>query len=364
MKYILKLFIFIILIAISFYSFILSVDPYDKYGFNFWNLTTKAVNSYRDNKFHQIDNTTEKYDLFILGSSRVQAFDPELIEKETGLKTFNYGVNNSKPEDLLAITKHIIAKQKPKIIFLQVDFYNLNKHIPMDGRLKISPLREYLDDNVKTKIDTKNFYYFTQSYITLTSLNDSIKLIYKNKLGTVEITHKYNGMKIGNISKGKPTLAEPYFKNEYKNYEFGEKRIYYFKQLKTICDENDIKLIVSISPINEEHFLKIMSDKHLNKTMLAFKRKVVDLFEEVYDFNTAGAFHYKDIFWTDSVHPSIELPKIMSNTIFEKYGYRIETEVPKDFGILVTKDNIDEHLQNLKEQIENYDLNSTLNHKL
>ncbi|NOR57679.1 MAG: hypothetical protein GQ474_04065, partial [Sulfurimonas sp.] len=120
MKYLSKIFSLIIIISISFYAFILSIDPYDKYGFNLWKLKNKAVNSYRDNKFHQINNTSKKYDLFILGSSRVQGFDPELLEIRTGLKTFNYGVNNAKPEDLLAITKHIIAKQHPKIIFLQL----------------------------------------------------------------------------------------------------------------------------------------------------------------------------------------------------------------------------------------------------
>ena len=32
-------------------------------------------------------------------------------------------------------------------------------------------------------------------------------------------------------------------------------------------------------------------------------------------------------------------------------------EVPEDFGVLVTKDNINEHLENLRKQIEEYDLN-------
>jgi hypothetical protein len=354
LKYIIKLFTFIILIVVSFYIFILSIDPYDKYGFNYFNLTTKAVNSYRDNKFHQIDNTIEKYDLFILGSSRVQAFDPDIIEKDTGLKTFNYGVNNSKPEDLLAITRHIIEKQTPKIIFLQLDFYNLNKHIPMDGRLKVSPLREYLDNTVKAKIDNKNFYYFEQNYTTLTSLKDAIKLLYKNKLGTVEITHKKNGMKIGYEPREKPNLAEGYFKNEYKNYEFGKNRIEYFNQLKSLCDKNNIKLIVSISPMNEEHFLKLVNDKHLYKVLFDFKRKVVEIFDEVYDFNNFGAFEYQYPYWNDSVHPSVELPKIMSKILFNSKS------IDNNFGIKLNKDNIDEYLKQLKQQIKDYDLKEAL----
>ena len=31
--------------------------------------------------------------------------------------------------------------------------------------------------------------------------------------------------------------------------------------------------------------------------------------------------------------------------------------IPEDFGVLLTKDNIDEHLENLRNQIEEYDLN-------
>jgi hypothetical protein len=343
--------------VVSFYLFILSIDPYDKYGFNYFNFTTKAVNSYRDNKFHQIDNTIEKYELFILGSSRVQAFDPDIIEAETGLKTFNYGVNNSKPEDLLAITRHIIDKQNPKIIFLQLDFYNLNKHIPMDGRLKVSPLREYLDNTVKAKIDNKNFYYFEQNYTTLTSLKDAIKLLYKNKLGSVEITHKKNGMKIGYKSKEKPNLAEAYFKNEYKTYEFGENRIEHFNQLKNLCDKNNIKLIVSISPMNEEHFLKLINDKHLRDVLFDFKRKVVEIFDEVYDFNNFGAFKYQYPYWNDSVHPSVELSKIMSKILFNSKS------ISNDFGIKVNKDNIEKYLKHLKRQIKDYDLNKALSQK-
>ncbi len=34
--------------------------------------------------------------------------------------------------------------------------------------------------------------------------------------------------------------------------------------------------------------------------------------------------------------------------------------VPNDFGALVTKENIDEHLLNLRKQIKDYDLNRTL----
>jgi hypothetical protein len=221
----------------------------------------------------------------------------------------------------------------------------------------VSPLRKYLDNTVKVKIDNKSFYYFEQNYTTLTSLKDAIKLLYKNKLGSVEIAHKKNGMRIGYKPKEKPNLAEAYFKNEYKTYEFGENRIEYFKQLKNLCDKNNIKLIVSISPMNEEYFLKLINDKHLYKVLFGFKRKVVEIFDEVHDFNNFGAFQYQYPYWNDSVHPSIELPKIMSKILFNS------KRINNDFGIKVDKDNIEIYLKQLKQQINDFNLNNTLSPK-
>ena len=48
--------------------------------------------------------------------------------------------------------------------------------------------------------------------------------------------------------------------------------------------------------------------------------------------------------------------KLISAKIFNDKS----VEVPEDFGVLVTKDNIDEHLENLRKQIKEYDLNKVL----
>ena len=350
MKFIRSVLFFTLLFYLMLYGFNVSVDPYDKFNINLWNLKTKAVNSFRDNKFYQIDSTTEQYDMFILGSSRVQAFDPELIEKQTGMKTYNYGVNEAKPEDLLAITRHIVSRQSPKVIFLQVDFYNLNKHIPVDFRLNASPLKEYLNKNAQNEIENNMFYFYEESYTTLSAIIDSIKLIYVNKFGTVKITHKKNGMKIGNQPVEKPKLAEPYFKEIYAEYEFGDARVNYLNQLKVLCDQNSIQLIVSISPMNEEHLLKLLKDKHLSEMLLEFKRIVVDIFGDVYDFNNLSAFNYHYPYWNDSVHPSVELAKLMSKIVFSNEEHKFSD----DFGVLIGEDNIDVYIDGLKEHIKNY----------
>lgn len=340
MKYFKKVFLFSILLYVSFYVFNISVDPYDKFNINYWNLKTKAVSSYRDNKFYQIDATQKKYDLFIIGSSRVQRFDPEYIESITGLKTFNYGVNNSKPEDLLAITRHIIDKQKPKYIFLQMDFYNLNENIPTDKRLENSPLKDYLSSTF-SKDNEKLFFYYEKSYTTFESIKDSVKVIFKNYIGNPEITHKNNGMFVRKELSEDIKLAEAYFKNEYKEYTFSQNRVLYFKEIRKLCKDNNIELIVSISPINEEHYNKIKDIPSLFARLIEFKQYAVDIFGKVYDFNNPCAFKYQYPYWNDSVHPSEELSKEMTDIIFKH-------DINKcGFGKIIQKSNIKQYIDSL-----------------
>ncbi|OCL98870.1 hypothetical protein AAX29_01380 [Aliarcobacter thereius] len=56
----------------------------------------------------------------------------------------------------------------------------------------------------------------------------------------------------------------------------------------------------------------------------------------------------------DHAYPSVL--KLLAN----KLSNFPNKDIPKDFGVLVTKDNIDEHLQNLRKQIKEYDLNKIL----
>lgn len=339
MRFHTKLFLFSFILSCSAYIFILSVDPYDKFQLNPWKLKTKAVASYRDNKFYQIDNTNTKYDMFILGSSRVQRFNPDLFEEITGYQTFNYGVNNAKPEDLLAITKHIVSKQEPKVIFLQLDFYNLNKNIPMDHRLRKSPLKSYLEKSF-VATDTPTFP-FEKSYFTFEALNDSVKTIIKNKTGKFKITHKLNGMKVKEEPKKIIKFAHEYFTNEYKNYDIDKVRINYLKNIKTICDENDIKLIVSISPMNKEHLSKVLSDENIRTNFLYYKQIVVDIYGEVLDFNTIAASLYEYPYWQDdSVHPSEHFSKLMTKIILQDKNIIEKHRI----GTLLNKVNIDKEI--------------------
>src|SRR4051812_28479362 len=110
------------------YGFVVAVDPYNKLGVNPFGFVSKAVGFSRENKFNQIEHTPKKYDVFLLGSSAAHRYETKEINRLTGLKSYNYAVQSTTPEDYLAITRHILSKQTPKMIIISLDFYGLNKH--------------------------------------------------------------------------------------------------------------------------------------------------------------------------------------------------------------------------------------------
>lgn len=74
------------------------------------------------------------------------------------------------------------------------------------------------------------------------------------------------------------------------------------------------------------------------------------------DFTGHNTISENQLNYWDSSH----LRKEITPTIFAKIFNDDTIEVPKDFGVFVTKENIDKHLKNLRQQIQAYDLNTTL----
>ncbi len=347
MNHFLKVIIFSVAIAITIYLFIISVDPYDKYNINFWNLETKAVKSIRKNRFYTLENAKERYNMFILGSSRVNRFDPQIAQKYFGYKTFNYGVFNAMPEDYLAILNHILSKQSPKVIILHTDFYMLNKNIPIDKRLVNSPLADYIDKKVVSNIKESSFYLLDKNYMTLDALIDSIITLYKNVIISLnkdsDTSHKTNKQKRIN-----PILIKELFDFEYKDYQFDEKRIGYLKRISKICRDNNIELIVSISPVSKEHLKKIIQDKRLYEKFIAYKKILVDIFHTIYDFNNISTFDFDNSYWQDSIHPTKKLADIILKEIFlHKVG-----KSNSMFGFKINSNNIDMYLNYLNNNVK------------
>lgn len=340
MQFIKTFFFLSIVLLLALYSLILAVDPYEKYGYNLFGLKSKAVASGRENKFRHVDSPLNRHEAFIVGSSTAHRFQTKVFSELTGLNTYSYAVQHTTPEDNLAVIRHILDKQQPKMIFLQINFYALNKNFEADNRLYNSPLEKYLKTE---KQEAKRSYaLFNQTYFTLEALIDSVRTIFANLLGMTKATYDNNGDHVYEKPVEGPIKLTQF---RYTDYTFDPHRIEYYREIKQLCDQNGIKLVVTISPLALIHLNKIFDDPKLKKDFLNFKSTVVDIFKSVYDFANFDVEPYNSYrYFHNSTHPTQAFSTIMLRHIF--------TGQPssKDFGILLTPENINAYLERLKKR--------------
>jgi hypothetical protein len=141
--------------------------------------------------------------------------------------------------------------------------------------------------------------------------------------------------------------------NTYHQYKLSDKYLNYFQKIVNICREKNIKLTVFISPAHATQWETI---KAVGKwqTFENWKRKVVQV-TPVWDFsgyNTITTEEINDVMenYPDSSHYTKPVGDLILNRIL---GYK-ENEVPKDFGVLINKENIESHLAKIRTDREEW----------
>lgn len=290
-------------------GFIFAVDPYDKYGNNLFGFETKAVAMARENKFNMIEYSKKQYELFLVGSSSAHRFHTDDLEEFTGLESFNYAVQHTTPEDYVAITRHILKRQKPKLILLQMDFYALNKNFATDTRFYTSPLKNYLSETSAVEPQKQ---WFDQDYFTLSAIGDSFKVIWVNLFGKARHLYQQDG----NYQKEKAHVGDIQVTQfAYANYVVDEKRIEYLKEMKALCDKAGVKLVVWTTPYSLEHINMIMVNKEFKQAYEKYVQALESIFGEVVDFADYTEQKYNtDQYYRDSSHPN----RLMSEEVLKK----------------------------------------------
>ena len=159
-----------------------------------------------------------------------------------------------------------------------------------------------------------------------------------------------------NIDKGIKNSIKGYFKDigHYEDYTFSYEYLKYFKKTIDYCRNNNIKVLVYIPPMYSDHFDALSSAEYYDEFEL-FKKELVKVVDYV-DFTGHNTItNNKNNYW-DSSHLRKELTEVVMAKLFNAKSKK----TPLDFGVAVNKDNIDEHLENLKAQIKSYDLDKTL----
>lgn len=358
--------VFIAILTVGTFNYI--IDPYGLNklvkidGIN----SEKFSNSYLTTRFQA--NSLEKgtYDTILLGSSRTGVMDPEIVNKYLGGNTFNLGQPRSRADvhyySLLYASKfnHI------KNVIYGIDFLSFNKYN--------KPTEDW--EELKEDIKKKNRIYNLDLYFNYETLIKNIKLVRDNIWGhkvdknRTPARYTSNGMRkhilyIQELNNGKFNLQKEvnghmkeYFAEEtssvYNNYTFLDEYFEYFKKTIKFCKDNNIQLWVYMSPMYSKHFDAIYAAGYFDKYTY-YERKIVEITNFI-DFSGHNTISDNINNYWDSSHMREELTNTVMGRIFDDSSVK----APSDFGVMVTKNNIEAHLIDLRTKIKEVNLNIIL----
>ncbi len=341
---------------------------FDLYGFNNF-ITINRINSEKNSNATLTTRFKSKmlekgnFNTIMLGTSKTGVMNPEIIDKYLDGKTFNLAYPGSVTEMQNRLFFYALKYNNIKNVVYGIDFMSFN-----ESRVVKNDFQEFYE--LQKKIENKEKISNFDLYLNIETFKKSMKLLVENILGTKEIKPIYlsNGMRdhlnyIKELENGMYNFDKEVNKEIkhyygiggiYKKYNFSYEYLEYFQEIITFCRKNNIKMWIYIPPMYSDLFNALEPAGYFDE-FETFKRELVKITDFI-DFTGNNTINMdKNNYW-DGAHLRKELTEILMSKVFNDKLVK----GPKDFGVLVTKDNIEEHLYNVREQIDSYDLNKTI----
>ncbi|MGK7943200.1 MAG: hypothetical protein AB4058_01875, partial [Microcystaceae cyanobacterium] len=144
------------------------------------------------------------------------------------------------------------------------------------------------------------------------------------------------------------TAINVYF-NFHHQYELSPELLKEFQKIVDICQENKIELTVFISPSHAIQWESIAATERWD-TFEKWKREIVKIYP-VWDFSGYNSVTTEPLSedqlmenYTDSSHYTAKVGYLVIDRIMNDN----ESTVPDDFGVLITQDNIEQQLNQVR----------------
>ena len=333
------------------------IDPQDVFNTpNYLDVNhIKPHKDKNDRLFKAIDITRIKPKIIIAGSSRTkQGINPEhpVLYQNSGV--YNLAINGPNFYEVRRYVEHAIYNQPDlKEIILGIDFFMFNASLdnqPSFSESRLEKKHLTLDDGIKVLF----------SLDTLNNSKDSITAskqipVTEDSYGENGFMPNLNADRDENIWRFNQSI-KLYF-TLHSDYEFSDKYWSDFEKIVKLCQQNNIKLRVFISPSHATQWESIYITNRW-EVFEDWKRKIVQL-TPVWDFSGYNSVTTEKINnlmnnYVDNSHYTPDIGDLIINRIFD---YQIG-KVPDDFGVLLTTENIEKHLTKIRKDREIWSQNN------
>jgi len=346
------------LIALPF-LFNLLVDPYGYFqvlSIPHVNREKSEVLSEYATKYYYVNRA--KPDVIMLGTSRMLTHDPEDVAKYTGGKAYNLALSGSNMYEQYEYLKYMTENYPVRYVVMGLDFFsfnpeNKNKTGFEEDRFKGFYYRDYVHGLIgietlkasllTVKNNAQNACFsidYDEGYSTWCSRGKA----FREAGETVLLREMKSSLKTFSTDKA------AYNSEKFKEPGSISGNLSYFKKIVELCRSRGITLKVFISPVYEAQFDLIYA-MGLGETYEHWKSEVAKLIS-FYDFTGRNSITTDKELWWDTSHLKKEGGRLIFALLFDDK----KTDVPGDFGVYVSSENAQEHINFLHKQIEQKDL--------
>jgi len=323
-----------------------TIDPFNIFHTQF--LKHQFQMNERFIKVEYLEKHNKEFDSYLFGSSRIGTTKPSVVEHYiTNSKFYNFTLSSATLYDYLIHLRYFI-KQHYSIntLYVQIDmdsmsFYGISKYDYMkkphphifDNSLVqyyVSYLIGLFPSNMKGKIKINIDYNESMRYF----LNKGF-WVRENDEVSIDKDCKIHSNNISKFPKNYTRIL---------SYTKKSQNIKALKEIIKLSKDNNIKLILFIAPLN-----KSMMDKFVLDGYLKYLKDISEV-TNFYDFSGYNSITINNCNYYEESHYRPLVAKLIAGRIFNDKSI----QVPDDFGIYITKDNINMHLQNIKKQIIDY----------
>lgn len=341
-----SLFLFLLNAILNYY-----IDPYGIFENSF--LKKEIGKNERYSKIQHLDQNP--FNSFVIGSSRIGLTDPKILEQYLNEKFYNFSLGNANLFDITLLLNYLKKKKNIFTLYIQIDLDYWNE---LTNYKNFNPYRFWhFNLNNETQINYYSYYlfnFFGCAIIKKIMLNffdnkhSKIQEIIYNNDGRWEYTTKKREREdnlnryIHNERTLNPTSDHPKIIFKEINQEI-ENAI---KNINKFCKDNSIKCIFFTTPLYKNLYETFSREYVENFLKLLLKN--IDY--PVYHFAYLNSITTNPFWYYEMHHYIEELSFLIAARIFNDKSI----EVPEDFGVLLTKENMDVELEKIKKIEKQY----------
>ncbi|MDJ0519629.1 MAG: hypothetical protein QNJ74_26325 [Trichodesmium sp. MO_231.B1] len=328
------------------------VDPYDVFNTpNFLGINhSKPRKDNSDRLFKATDVIRIKPVTVFMGSSRTKrAIDPNHPALKNHQPAYNLALTKGNFYELRRYLEHAIANQKElDLVVIGLDFFMFNSLIGTRQSFSEQRLEKkyiLLEDllNITFSLDA----LFASQETVIDSRKNLQNNIFDGENGFIPYLNVDPKKTQSRFEK----IMSNYYEGYHTTYQLSNQLLDEFKKVVDLCKKNQIKLISYISPAHATQWEIIKSSGQWS-TFEEWKRKVVEI-SDVFDFSgynsiTTEVIHNSMENYTENSHYTPKVGNLILNRIL---SYK-EKEVPEDFGVLINQENIESHLEKIRQDQE------------